>query len=185
MGKENSIEILKYVYSNGWTKSSDLADGLGLHIATCSKYLEELTEINIMEKREIQGQTRKVNQYRVKDPKIQLEFNLQTPQTDPKAFEFYKNLYGCLIESTEDVCGSVPIERIDFQDANEEEALEDLIGSIRDILEFNERTFGLKHTKKLVKRSSKHIYDDYDETVLNSFIDVLPPKYFDLLMEEV
>ncbi|MFO7792563.1 MAG: hypothetical protein R6W73_06230 [Candidatus Saliniplasma sp.] len=178
------MEILKFVYSNGWTKSSDVAEGLNLHIATCSKYLEELTEIDLMEKRVVQGKTRKVNQYRVKDPKIELTYDLQTTKTDSSTFEFYETLYNSLIERTEDVCGSVPIDRLDFEDKCGEEGVKGLIKSIRTILEYNEQTLGLNHTKKLVKRSCMDIFEEYDDSIKGSGIDVLPPKYFDMLKEE-
>lgn len=159
---------------------------MDLHIATCTKYLEELSEIDLVEERKRQGKTRVVSQYRVKDPKIRLEFKLDNIQLDSEAFEFYDRLYSSLLERTENVYGSVPLDdRTKDKNNISEDVLDEILSDIRRLLEYNERTLGLPLTKKLVKRAGDGVIEQYKDIMeKDALLDALPPKYFDLLKEE-
>lgn len=143
-------------------------------------------EIDLLEKREGKGKTRKVKEYRLKDPKIELNLELESTQLESENIEYYIELYRSLLKRTKSLYGSVPISEFDFEKEVKEENIDDLIDSIRKLLEYNERTIGLHSTKKLVKRSGEEVLDNYSKTdVKHSILDVLPPKYFDLLKEEI
>lgn len=181
LGKEYSIDILEYIHSEGWSKASDIAEELDIHIATCSQYLKELWELDILEKRKVQAKTRMVDEFRVKDPKIELDYDL-TASSKPteKKKGIYRELFDSIFERTRKMYGSTPIKRdaIDIDSLTDEE----LSSLLRELLENIEKRMGLHSTQKLVKSAgievlNKHNNKDEDEQI---FADI-PSKYLDML----
>ncbi|MGM0404659.1 MAG: hypothetical protein ACQEQM_00775 [Thermoplasmatota archaeon] len=169
----------------GWIKASDVANSLDLHIATCTKYLDELHEIDLLEMREGKGKTGKIKEYRLKDPRIELHFEIENTDLNDEDIEFYKKLYESLTKRTEGVYGSISVDILDLDEIENISSIKVLIDSIRKLLEFNEKTIGLNPTRKLVKRSGSDVLDGYNQLQnIEPLLESLPPKYFDLLKEE-
>ncbi len=146
--------------------------------------MAELNEIDVLDKREGKGKTRKVKEYRIKDPEIKLKYKFEKEEKEFKDPDLYKQIYESILERTENVYGSLNEDSLISTDESKEE-LNCIIKNIRKILEYNEKTIGITPTKKLVKRSTEEVFkkSDYEEKE-NPILDVLPPKYFDLLEEE-
>ena len=135
--------------------------------------------------REGEGKTGKVKEYRLKDPIIELNLKLENTKSNTEDIVVYKDLYDSLIKRTEGVYGSIPYDKHNLGKVEKIDNKEDLIKSIRRLLEFNEKTMGLNSTRKLVKRSKEDIFESQmDIKKIHSFFEGLPPKYFDLIKEE-
>jgi len=135
--------------------------------------------------REGEGKTGKVKEYRLKDPIIELNLKLENIKSNTENIGVYKDLYKSLIKRTEGVYGSIPDDKHNLGKVEKIDNKEDLIKSIRRLLEFNEKTMGLNSTRKLVKRSKEDIFESQmDIKKIQSFFEGLPPKYFDLIKEE-
>ncbi len=135
--------------------------------------------------REGKGKTGKVKEYRLKDPRIELNLKLDNTLPSDVDIAFYKELYHSLIKRTEGVYGSIPFEKLDLDKTESKSDSKALIESIRRLLEFNEKTMGLRSTRKLVKRSGEDVLESSSKIQnLQSLLEGLPPKYFDLIKEE-
>ncbi|UCE75186.1 MAG: hypothetical protein JSV56_05650 [Methanomassiliicoccales archaeon] len=76
LGKEHCLDVMINLNKNGWQTASQVARDLSIHIATAVKYLSELHELELVERRVKRGKTRKAFEYHVKDPRIKIEFDL-------------------------------------------------------------------------------------------------------------
>ncbi len=185
LGKTHSLDILELIHSKGWSKASDIAQELDIHVATASSYLAELEEIKILEVRRVKGKTRMVLEYRLKDPKIVLNLDLSQVQThsDKKDFvtDFYIDMYDSLLKLTEAIYGRMPPDL--YKDTTNKDSM---IESLRHLLKHNEERIGLISTQRLVNRAWKPMIDNYDKLLKEKdlFRD-LPSRYFEVLKEEL
>ncbi len=188
LGKEHTIEVLRYLYEHGWSKASDVAEEYDFHIATATKYLKELKEIGLAEERTGRGKTGDVQEYNLKDPQITLHLDLS--DTSEKGgelrikVEFYRELLNSLLTRSKGFYGTYPlgldkveeIDKIDIATKNE------LIDSIRKIIDFNEEKIGVPSTKRLVNRAGKKVVEDHKEWVESMrLLEELPSRYKDVL----
>lgn len=180
LGKEHSIDVLKLVCSRGWCKASDLAEWLDVHVATASSYLKELHEVGMLEQRKGMGKTREVLEYRVKDPIIELSFDLSLEKGDERAPDGLQKqipeCYSTLLKKVKTVCGTVPKEL-------EKESHDDILGDLRMLLEYAEKRLGLTPTQKLVSKVCSDVPLDEDE--IKYVMEKLPNKYFKLVEERI
>lgn len=180
LGKEHSFDVLKFVYSNGWSKASDISDYLDVHVATASSYLKELCEIGILEQRRGMGMTREVLEYRVKDPRIEFSLDLSRERNDMDGPDGYQRgimeCYSTLLKKVKTVCGVVP-------DELKTDDTENIIKDLRVLLEYAETRLGLVPTQKLVSKVCDEI--SLTDDVFNQIIEKLPNKYFKLVEEKI
>ncbi len=188
LGKEHTLDVMKYLHSNGWAKSSTVAKHCGLHIATASKYLEELHEIGLVDSRVGKGRTRKVVEYRLKDPKIELSMDISKwPRevSDLEAsIEFYRKLFNSLLERTRDFFGTTPgnMKKIPPFSEYDKSTRGDLISALRELMEHNEKRIGLDPTTKLINRAcGEHVQEFNSDVKKLNLLDELPKKYTDTL----
>jgi len=78
LGKEHCLDVLINVHNNGWQTASEVASDLNIHIATAVKYLTELHELNLVNRRVERGKTREAFEYQVKNQNIRIEFELNS-----------------------------------------------------------------------------------------------------------
>lgn len=184
LGKNHSLDILHLLQSRSWTKASDISKELELHTATCSSYLEELWEIDILERRESQGKTRKVVEYRVKDPFIRMVYDLsQDEGGEDDELEFYKELFESILKRAEQLYGMGELGMDDFLE-DKEENKEDLILAIRELLDYNEKRIGTKSTDQLIRRSGRRPVREHKELLRKEdLLDSLPSRFSDILKE--
>ena len=76
LGKEHCLDVMIYLYKNDWQTASQVARGLKIHIATAVKYLSELHELGLVDRRVKWGKTREAFEYQLKNPKINIEFDI-------------------------------------------------------------------------------------------------------------
>ncbi len=186
LGKDHSIDILNLVYLKGWSKASDIANELDLHIATVSKYLVELKEIQLLESREAEGKTRMVVEYRIRDPKIELKFDISKKYDDMGELQqFYSDVYKSILDRTEKIYGIVPAD-VEDHEKNSTYSYSDMKENLRRLLGYNEEKLGLVTTQRLICSACKPIIDKRKGAPEGSelFKD-LPIKYFEKLMEEL
>ncbi len=185
LGKTHSLDILELIQSMGWSKASDIAKELDLHVATASKYLAELEEIKVLEVRRVKGKTRMVLEYRLKDPKINLNLDLSATDVNPdikdEVTDFYRDIYKSLLNLTESIYGIIPT-NLDENTTKKESITE----SLRRLLEYNEERMGLVPTQRLVCRACEPVVVNHNKLVeeQDPFKD-LPSRYFEILKEDV
>ncbi len=188
LGKEHSIEVLRYLYEHGWSKASDVAAEYDFHIATATKYLKELTGIGLVEERTGRGKTGDVQEYNLKDPQVTLHLDLS--DTSKRGgelrikIEFYRKILNSLLTRSKGFYGTYPlgldtveeIKEIDIKTKNE------LIDSIRNIIDYNEEKIGVPSTKRLVNRAGKKVVEEHKEWVESMrLLDELPSTYKEIL----
>ncbi len=186
LGKDHSLDILESIHSCGWSKASDIAKELDLHVATASKYLAELEEIDVLESREAKGKTRQVIEYRIKDPKIELTYDISKKRTHEGQLQgFYTDIYNSILDRTEKVYGLKPTDIPDHEgkDPTDNETMKE---ALRQLCKYNEDKLGLFTTQRLICSACKPILDN-DKRSLTSYelFQDLPVKYFEKLMEEL
>ena len=76
LGKEHCLDVMINLYKNDWQTASQVARDLNVHIATAVKYLSELHELGLVDRRVKQGKTRESFEYQLKNPKIKIEFDI-------------------------------------------------------------------------------------------------------------
>jgi hypothetical protein len=85
LGKEHCLDVMINLNKNGWQTASEVARDLNIHIATAVKYLSELFELDMVERRVKRGKTRKAFEYQMKDPTVRIEFDLSSLRARPIA----------------------------------------------------------------------------------------------------
>lgn len=83
LGKEHCLDVMINLNKNGWQTASEVARDLNIHIATAVKYLSELYELDMVERRVKRGKTRKAFEYQMKEPTIRIEFDLSSLKARP------------------------------------------------------------------------------------------------------
>ncbi len=185
LGKEHSLDILRYLFSEGWSKSSDVAKELGIHIATASKYLEELHEVKILDMREAKGKTRRVKEYMIKNPEIDLNYDLrEEKEKGDEVLEFFSELYDSILYRTQTLYGMVPKEvKCDTSTMKENRTI---VENINKLLDYNENKIGIQPTLRLLGRAGKGIVRNYRDSLdLERLLADLPNRYRSVLEEEV
>jgi predicted transcriptional regulator len=112
LGKEHCLDVMINLNKNGWQTASEVARDLNIHIATAVKYLSELFELDFVDRRVKRGKTRKAFEYRVKDPKVTIEFDLSALKSKPigsgeKPLVLFSILFTILMKSRKVVGNSV------------------------------------------------------------------------------
>ncbi len=186
LGKDHSIDILNLVHSEGWSKASDIAKKLDLHIATASKYLAELEDINLFESREAKGKTRMVVEYRIKDPKIELTLDISEKNKGGGSLEnFYTDVYRSILKRTEKVYGTVSSDVKDYTNSDSMDT-NDLKEGLLSLLQYNEERLGLFTTQRLVCSACKPIIATRNNIPdKKELFKDLPFRYFEKLLEEI
>ncbi|PKP55522.1 MAG: hypothetical protein CVT89_08190 [Candidatus Altiarchaeales archaeon HGW-Altiarchaeales-2] len=77
LSKEHCIDVVETLYLNGWLTATEIAEDLKIHIATAVKYLTELHEIGIAEKRTREGKYKDALEYRLINSEINLTLNFE------------------------------------------------------------------------------------------------------------
>jgi predicted transcriptional regulator len=85
LGKEHCLDVMINLNKNGWQTASEVARDLNIHIATAVKYLSELYELDLVDRRVKRGKTRKAFEYVIRDPKVRIEFDLSNLRARPVA----------------------------------------------------------------------------------------------------
>ncbi len=190
LGKEHSIDILRYTYDKNWVKASDVAEYCGLHIATASKYLSELHDIGLLNKRIGQGKTREVKEYSLKGSKIEFSFDLSDKSGQGGILrielEFYKDIFNSLMDRSKGLLGIYPsgLDKIGEIETVDNGVKEDILGSIMKVIKFNEERIGLASTKRLVKRASKkHVEEKKRWVKKYRLLNEFPDDYEEVLEE--
>lgn len=78
LGKEHCLDIMINLYRNDWQTASGAAKDLNLHVATAVKYLSELHELGLVNKRIKRGKTREAFEYQLKTQDIRIEFEIKS-----------------------------------------------------------------------------------------------------------
>lgn len=112
LGKEHCLDVMINVYKNDWQTASEVARDLNIHIATAVKYLSELYELDLVNRRIKRGKTREAYEYQVKNPKVKIEFDISTLmvksiKSDKKPMVLFAILYTILFKSRKVVGPSV------------------------------------------------------------------------------
>lgn len=112
LGKEHCLDVMINLNKNGWQTASEVARDLNIHIATAVKYLSELYELDLVERRVKRGKTRKAFQYVIKDPKVRIEFDLSNLKASPvshgeRPLVLFSILFTILVKSRKVVGQSV------------------------------------------------------------------------------
>jgi predicted transcriptional regulator len=76
LGKEHCMDVMINLYKNDWQTASQVARDLNIHIATAVKYLSELHELGLVDRRIKKGKTRESFEYQLKNPKIKIELDI-------------------------------------------------------------------------------------------------------------
>jgi predicted transcriptional regulator len=76
LGKEHCLDVIINLYKNGGQTASQIARDLNIHVATAVKYLSELHELGLVDRRVKWGKTREAFEYQLKNPKINIEFDI-------------------------------------------------------------------------------------------------------------
>ena len=157
----------------GWQTASEVARDLNIHIATAVKYLSELHELDFVERRIKRGKTRKAFEYKVKDPKVTIEFDLGVLKSHPvgagqKPLVLFSILFTILMKSRKVVGNSV--------DNYVEGKFQALTNSEKDIVK-NSLLFDgdLEDAKDFFKNSmdTSHLSDEKCEEVVCILIDLI------------
>lgn len=162
---------------------------MDIHTATAGTYLEELNEIGLLEKREGQGETRKVLEYRLRDPKIDLSCDIsemfKTDKEEGQDDQLYVSLLESFIDETKTIYGYIP-EKVAKEESLSSKKEESILDSIRELLKYNEEKMGLRPTQRLVRRVGINIEERFPmKENYRQFINKLPKRYFELLKEEL
>ena len=112
LGKEHCLDVMICVYKNGWQTASQVARDLNIHIATAVKYLSELYELGLVDRRIKKGKTREAFEYQLKNPKIKIEVDVsqlmsKSIQPGNKPLVLFSILYTILMKSRKVVGHSV------------------------------------------------------------------------------
>jgi predicted transcriptional regulator len=112
LGKEHCLDVMISVHKNGWQTASQVARDLNIHIATAVKYLSELYELGLVDRRVKKGKTREAYEYQLKNPKVKIEFDVgslmsKSVQTGEKPLVLFSILFTILLKSRKVVGRSV------------------------------------------------------------------------------
>lgn len=112
LGKEHCLDVMICLHKNGWQTASEVARDLNIHIATAVKYLSELHEIDLVNRRVKRGKTRVAFEYQIKNPKVKIEFDLTSlmskkTRADSKPLVLFSILFTILMKSRKVVGPSV------------------------------------------------------------------------------
>lgn len=101
----HGLPILNLLHSKGWCIASDVASELDIHTTTASKYLLKLYEVGILDRRTRDCRTRKAYEYKLKSPKIFLDYDVNDDTKDDivGVCTFYSQLLFEVIRKTEKI----------------------------------------------------------------------------------
>ncbi|ODS35289.1 MAG: hypothetical protein A7316_04170 [Candidatus Altiarchaeales archaeon WOR_SM1_86-2] len=77
LGKDHCMEVVETLYIREWSTATEIAEELKIHTATAVKYLSELHEIGIVEKRVREGKYKDAFEYRLIEAEINLTLNFE------------------------------------------------------------------------------------------------------------
>jgi predicted transcriptional regulator len=78
LGKEHCLDVMINLYKNEWQTASSVAKDLNLHVATAVKYLSELHELGLVNRRIKRGRTRDAFEYSLRTQNIRIEIEIET-----------------------------------------------------------------------------------------------------------
>ncbi|MFQ5883594.1 MAG: hypothetical protein ACE5IO_00670 [Thermoplasmata archaeon] len=148
----HGLTILRLLHSKGWSIASDVAYELDIHTTTASKYLAKLHEVGILNRRTRNCRTRKAYEYKLKSPRISLDFDISDGRDDNlvTVCEFYSSLLFAMLEKTEKIGWAMINPAV-------EEALSDLLDSSRreilDVIVYVDLKGGHASTFRNLKRA--------------------------------
>ena len=76
LGKERSLDILSHISGNKWSTATEIANDLGIHVATAVKHLQDLEDVGVLASRTRKGKTRSAQEYDILKPKFLLEIDI-------------------------------------------------------------------------------------------------------------
>ena len=77
LGKDHCLYVVETLYIKEWSTATEIAEELKIHTATAVKYLTELYEIGLVEKRTREGKYKDALEYRLKESEINLTLNFE------------------------------------------------------------------------------------------------------------
>jgi len=77
LGKDHCLFVVETLYLKEWSTATEIAEELKIHTATAVKYLAELYEIGIVEKRIRAGKYKDALEYRLINSEINLTLNFE------------------------------------------------------------------------------------------------------------
>jgi predicted transcriptional regulator len=112
LGKEHCLDVMINLHKNEWQTASEVARDLHIHIATAVKYLSELHELGLVNRRVKRGKTRVAFEYQIKNPRVKIEFDLASlmakkSRADNKPLVLFSILFTMLLKSRRVVGHSV------------------------------------------------------------------------------
>jgi hypothetical protein len=112
LGKEHCLDVMVNLFKNDWQTASEVARDLHIHIATAVKYLSELYEIGLVNRRVKRSKTREAYEYQLKNPNVKIEFDIsmfmgRKPRADNKPLVLFSILHTMLLKSRRVVGHSV------------------------------------------------------------------------------
>ncbi len=76
MGKKHVPEIISELKKKGWLKASDLSSYLSLSTATAVRYLKDMSDIDILKRRKVEGLTGEIWEYSIAEKRVIYEIEL-------------------------------------------------------------------------------------------------------------
>ena len=159
LGKEHCLDVMINVYKNGWQTASEVAKDLDLHIATAVKYLSELHELGLMNRRKKRGKTREAFEYQLTTSKIKIEFDVNSlmgkkTKADSKPLVLFSVLFTMLMKSRKVVGHSVDVfvnGRFEKLQNGEKDLVMDSLmfeGDLEDARNFFQKNLEFNHSQK-------------------------------------
>ncbi len=114
LGKEHCLDVIINVYENDWQTASEVARDLNIHIATAVKYLSELYELGLLNRRAKRSKTREALEYQLKNSRVDIGFDItsligKSPPPDNKPMVLFSVLFTMLLKSRKVVGQSVDV----------------------------------------------------------------------------
>ncbi len=76
LGKERSLDILSYISGNRWSTATEIANDMGISLATAVKHLQDLEDVGVLVSKTRKGKTRSALEYDILKPKFLLEIDI-------------------------------------------------------------------------------------------------------------
>ncbi|MBI4416739.1 MAG: helix-turn-helix transcriptional regulator [Euryarchaeota archaeon] len=105
LASEHGLPILRFLQGRDWTLASGVAEGLGVHTSTASKYLAIFHDAGFLERRPHPAK-RPTFAFRLRSPLIRLEFDLGERVESPDAADLAKAFAGSLLDAAHKVGGA-------------------------------------------------------------------------------
>lgn len=105
LASEHGLPILRFLQGREWTLASEVADGLGVHTSTASKYLAAFHEAGFLD-RTAHAAKKPTHAYRLRSPVIRLEVDLAERIPSAEAQEFAFAFADSLLSASQRVGGT-------------------------------------------------------------------------------